>query len=118
MRDKKKISFEAIDPTKIKSRGFKQTSKPHSGTVDRQGGSGSLWTETPAERAQRLEDEAMGKRRRAEDVAKDMQDEDDDLDQIKRRKRNREMRKQVEEHNVSLTICSFSTDCYLSLSIS
>ncbi|KAH9820560.1 hypothetical protein DFH28DRAFT_1079419 [Melampsora americana] len=57
----------SIDPTKIKSRGFKQTSKPHSGTVERQGGTGSLWTETPAERAQRLEDEAMGKRRRAED---------------------------------------------------
>ncbi|KAG0139622.1 hypothetical protein CROQUDRAFT_666232 [Cronartium quercuum f. sp. fusiforme G11] len=89
----------SVDPTKIKSRGFKQTSKPHSGTVDRQGGTGSLWTETPAERAQRLEDEAMGKRRRAEDVAKDMESEDGNLDQLKRRKRDREMRKQVEEHN-------------------
>lgn len=93
----------SIDPTKIKSRGFKQTSKPHSGTVERQGGTGSLWTETPAERAQRLEDEAMGKRRRAEDVAKGMgDDEDGNLDSLKRRKRDQEMRKQVEEHNKSI----------------
>lgn len=96
----KELDLQAtVDPTKIKSRGFKQTSKPHhSSSADRGNSSGSLWTETPSERAQRLADEAVGKRRRAEDTSKDGED---DLEVLKKKKRDRLMRQQVEEHNRS-----------------
>ncbi|KAA1085465.1 hypothetical protein PGT21_008040 [Puccinia graminis f. sp. tritici] len=95
----KELDLQAtIDPTKIKARGFKQTSKPHSSSTDRQTSAGSLWTETPAERSQRLADEAIGKRRRAEETS---QDDGDDLEASKRKKRDKLMRQQVEEHNKS-----------------
>ncbi|PLW51057.1 hypothetical protein PCASD_02401 [Puccinia coronata f. sp. avenae] len=95
----------AIDPTKIKARGFKQTSKPHASSTEgsRTTASSSLWTETPAERSQRLADEAIGKRRRAEEVAKGgTGDDDDDLEASKRKKRDHLMRQQVDQHNKSL----------------
>ncbi|WAQ90975.1 hypothetical protein PtA15_13A375 [Puccinia triticina] len=95
----KELDLQAtIDPTKIKARGFKQTTKPHSSSTDRQTSAGSLWTETPAERSQRLADEAIGKRRRAEE---NVHDEGDDLEASKRKKRDKLMRQQVEEHNKS-----------------
>ncbi|KAI9624145.1 hypothetical protein H4Q26_017008, partial [Puccinia striiformis f. sp. tritici PST-130] len=78
----KELDLQAtMDPTKIKARGFKQTSKPHSSSTDRQNNTGSLWTETPAERTQRLADEAIG---------------------FQTKKRDKLMRQQVEEHNKSL----------------
>ncbi|KNE98810.1 hypothetical protein PSTG_07997 [Puccinia striiformis f. sp. tritici PST-78] len=96
----KELDLQAtMDPTKIKARGFKQTSKPHSSSTDRQNNTGSLWTETPTERTQRLADEAIGKRRRAEETTKD---DGDDLEVSKRKKRDKLMRQQVEEHNKSL----------------
>jgi len=57
----------------------------------------SLWTETPAERQQRLADEVSGKKRRVADapVAEDM----DEKARKKRRKEEEEtIRKGVEEH--------------------
>ncbi|MBW0470093.1 hypothetical protein O181_009808 [Austropuccinia psidii MF-1] len=89
----------SIDPTKLKSRGFKQNSKPYSSSQDQQTCTGTLWTETPVERAQRLADEAIGKRRRAEDVTKT--NDEDDLEKVKRKKRDKVIRNQVEQHNQS-----------------
>ncbi|KAG6804762.1 hypothetical protein H0H92_002566, partial [Tricholoma furcatifolium] len=58
----------------------------------------SLWTETPAERQQRLADEVAGKKRRAVDTVVD--DEDDDK---KRRKMEEyKIRKGVEEYTQKL----------------
>ncbi|KNZ51591.1 hypothetical protein VP01_3895g1 [Puccinia sorghi] len=100
----KELDLQAsVDPTKIKARGFKQTSKPHASSSG--GGSttatrtaGSLWTETPDERRQRLADEAVGKRRRAEEPGLD---EHALLDHSKRAKRDALMRHQVDLHNKS-----------------
>lgn len=66
----------------------------------------SLWTETPAERQQRLADEVSGKKRRVADapVVEDM----DEKARKKRRKEEEEtIRKGVEEHTVST---SFTAD--------
>ncbi|KAF8760797.1 hypothetical protein RHS01_00274 [Rhizoctonia solani] len=61
-----------------------------------------LWTETPAERQQRLADEVSGKRKRAEDAAaQGVSATADDEDIAKRRKRDRELREQIEAHNKS-----------------
>ncbi|KAI0825270.1 hypothetical protein BC628DRAFT_1374328 [Trametes gibbosa] len=80
----------SIDPTKLtKPRQFARTAQP-SRNADN-----SLWTETPAERQQRIADEVAGKRRRAADV--DHADEDDP-DVRKRRKYEEEVRRGVEEH--------------------
>ncbi|CDO70954.1 hypothetical protein BN946_scf184829.g63 [Trametes cinnabarina] len=58
-------------------------------------GYNSLWTETPAERQQRIADEVAGKRRRAADVDPT---EDTDPDARKRRRYEEEVRRGVEEH--------------------
>ena len=84
----------AIDPTKLtRPRQFARTAQT-SRDADR-----SLWTETPAERQQRIADEVAGKRRRAVDV--DPTD-DTDIDARKRRKYEEEVRRGVEEHTVRL----------------
>ncbi|KAI0662363.1 hypothetical protein C8Q70DRAFT_957809 [Cubamyces menziesii] len=80
----------SIDPTKLtRPRQFARTAQT-SRDADR-----SLWTETPAERQQRIADEVAGKRRRAVDV--DPTD-DTDIDARKRRKYEEEVRRGVEEH--------------------
>jgi len=99
----KELDLQAsVDPTKIKARGFKQTSKPHAsssgGSTTATRTAGSLWTETPDERRQRLADEAVGKRRRAEEPGLD---EHALLDLSKRAKRDALMRHQVDLHNKS-----------------
>jgi len=57
----------------------------------------SLWTETPAERQQRLADEVMGKKRKATDPVVDPE-----VEAAKRRKKDEEaaIKAQVEEYNV------------------
>ncbi len=81
----------AIDPTKLtKGRQFARTAQP-SRDADN-----SLWTETPAQRQQRIADEVAGKRRRATDVSA----VEEDADARKRRKYEEEVRKGVEEHTV------------------
>ncbi len=57
----------------------------------------SLWTETPAERQQRLADEVSGKRRRAVNADPDAEDE---VDARKRKRYDAEVRKGVEEYTV------------------
>lgn len=64
----------------------------------------TLWTETPAERQQRLADEVMGKKRRVENADPDLLEEDAGEDAHKRRKREAALQRQVEEFTVSLII--------------
>ncbi|EDR00705.1 uncharacterized protein LACBIDRAFT_295733 [Laccaria bicolor S238N-H82] len=80
-----------LDPTKLKGRQFSRSTAPASGKPDN-----SLWTETPAERQQRLADEVSGKKRRAVET----QPVDDDPDGLKKRRRRDEelIRKGVEDH--------------------
>ncbi|KAF8473986.1 hypothetical protein BDZ91DRAFT_845427 [Kalaharituber pfeilii] len=56
-----------VDPTKIRARKF-QTGKGAKAPV-RSGGDMTLWTETPAEKQKRLNDEVMGLRRPATEAA-------------------------------------------------
>jgi len=59
----------------------------------------SLWTETPAERQQRLADEVLGKKRRIENAEPDAEDEEDAR---KRRKRDETLKREVEEYTVRI----------------
>lgn len=84
--------YIAIDPTKMnRPRQFARTAQPSRNTDT------SLWTETPAERQQRIADEVAGKRRRAVDV--DIT-EDAGADSRKRGRYEEEVRRGVEEHTV------------------
>ncbi|KAF8972499.1 hypothetical protein BDZ97DRAFT_1781324 [Flammula alnicola] len=82
-----------LDPTKLKARQFSRgTPSAVNSKKDT-----SLWTETPAERQQRLADEVSGKKRRVTDAPVD-----EDADEKARKKRRKEeeetIRKGVEEH--------------------
>jgi Protein of unknown function (DUF3752) len=59
----------------------------------------TLWTETPAERQQRLADEVMGKKRRVENADPEQED-DAESDAHKRRKHEAGLQQQVDEHTV------------------
>jgi len=78
----------SLDPTKLKARQFARSAAPSKKTDN------SLWTETPAERQQRIADEVSGKKRRAANAP----EEEPDPDAIKRRKRDQEIRRGVEAH--------------------
>ncbi|GBE78575.1 GPALPP motifs-containing protein [Sparassis crispa] len=81
----------SIDPSKLnRPRRFARSAAP-ARDVD-----SSLWTETPAERQQRVADEVAGKRRRAADV--DAVDVEGEGEMKKRRKHEEEVRRGVEEH--------------------
>lgn len=83
--------FADIDTTKLKARQFARSAAPAK-KVDN-----SLWTETPAERQQRIADEVSGKKRRAANAPED----EPDPDAIKRARRDEEIRRGVAEHTVS-----------------
>ncbi|KAG8745450.1 hypothetical protein FRC10_007993 [Ceratobasidium sp. 414] len=86
--------FSSLDPTKLKNRQFSRS------TTDKKSAASNLWTETPQERQQRLVDEVSGKRKRAEEAAaQGVSATADDEDIIKRRKRDKELKEQVEAHN-------------------
>src|ERR1700733_3917417 len=85
------IPAVALDTTKLKARQFARSAAPAK-KVDN-----SLWTETPAERQQRIADEVSGKKRRAANAP----DEEPDPDAIKKRRRDEEIRREVEAHTVS-----------------
>ena len=95
----------ALDPTKLKARQFGR------GSCSTQDTDSSLWTETPAERQQRLADEVSGRKRRAVNADPKTTDKDP-AEARKRRKREEEIRKGVEEHTVRLLL-----DSYLSVQI-
>ncbi|KAH8111464.1 hypothetical protein DFH11DRAFT_1463507, partial [Phellopilus nigrolimitatus] len=82
------------DPTKLKARQFSRGA----GAAARSAPN-NLWTETPAERQQRIADEVAGKKRRAanadEDAAANPEDD------RKKRKRDSDIRRVVDEHNKS-----------------
>lgn len=86
----------AIDPTRMnKPRKFAPTTNPNAGSTDT-----TLWTETPAERQQRLADELAGKKRRKENS--DIPD-DHGLgvpESLKRQRIDNEVRRAVADHNV------------------
>ncbi|GAA6011167.1 hypothetical protein JCM11491_006745 [Sporobolomyces phaffii] len=92
--------MSSMDPTKLKSRSFQSGPKAQKST--RPGGLGddgpNLWTETPAERQQRLQDEALGKKRRAEHAAAD-DDRDDSEEARRKRARDARLKDEVERHN-------------------
>ncbi|KAA1468356.1 hypothetical protein DENSPDRAFT_869636 [Dentipellis sp. KUC8613] len=80
-----------LDPTKLsKPRQFSRSTAPPKKTDN------TLWTETPAERQQRLADEVLGKKRRIENA--DPAELEAEEDARKRRKRDAELKREVEEH--------------------
>ncbi|KAJ7118623.1 hypothetical protein C8R43DRAFT_1241809 [Mycena crocata] len=80
-----------LDPTKLKPRQFARTSAPAKSTDN------TLWTETPAERQQRLADEVSGKKRRAANSG-DAPSAAEELEARKRQRVDEELRRGVEEH--------------------
>ncbi len=88
------IAIIALDPTKLnKPRQFARSAAPAKETEN------NLWTETPAERQQRLADEVSGKRRRAVNADNSMSAEEA-LEARKRQKMDESIRKGVDEHTV------------------
>ncbi|GAA6046964.1 hypothetical protein JCM3770_003453 [Rhodotorula araucariae] len=87
--------LSSIDTTKLKSRGF-ATGKAAQSAANKAGPS-NLWTETPAERQQRLEDEALGRKRRAENAP--VEEEGDDA--RRKRIRDQQLSAEVERHNTT-----------------
>ncbi|KAG8220193.1 hypothetical protein J3R82DRAFT_1228 [Butyriboletus roseoflavus] len=80
----------SLDPTKLKPRQFGR------GKAPARDSDGSLWTETPAERQQRIADEVSGRKRRA--VNADPVEDEEEVK--KRRRKDSEIRKGVDEHTV------------------
>ncbi|GAA5891163.1 hypothetical protein JCM8208_002522 [Rhodotorula glutinis] len=87
--------MSSLDTTKLKSRGF-ATGKAAQSAANKAGPS-NLWTETPAERQQRLEDEALGRKRRAENAPVEEERDDD----RRKRIRDQQLKAEVERHNTS-----------------
>ncbi len=88
------IAIIALDPTKLnKPRQFARSAAPAKEMEN------NLWTETPAERQQRLADEVSGKRRRAVNADNSMSAEEA-LEARKRQKMDESIRKGVDEHTV------------------
>lgn len=56
----------------------------------------NLWTETPAERQERLRDEMLGKKRKAENAP--VEEESDEV--RRKRLRDQQLKDEVERHNV------------------
>ena len=82
------------DPTKLKARQFSR-----GGSTASRSAPNNLWTETPQERQQRIADEVAGKKRRAANAEEDVRD---DRDVQRKRQRDVELRKVVDDHNVRL----------------
>ncbi|KAI6096582.1 hypothetical protein EDD16DRAFT_644967 [Pisolithus croceorrhizus] len=78
----------SLDPTKLKARQFGRSSGPG------RDADSSLWTETPAERLQRLSDEVSGRKRKAVNA----EPEEDPEDAKKKKKRDEVIRRGVDEH--------------------
>jgi len=92
-----KPAISALDPSKLtKPRQFARSTPASSSNANSSSAAGNLWTETPAERQQRLADEVMGKKRPATRVAADAQD--DDIESKRRKLFDEDTRKGVHEH--------------------
>lgn len=99
--DKQTYHCLDLDTTKMKARQFSRSTAPAK-KVDN-----SLWTETPAERQQRLADEVLGKKRRAVN-ADDSAGPEDTAEARKKQKRDEQIRAGVDEHTVSTSFGSLS----------
>lgn len=90
-----------MDSTKLKARSFNTSAKM--GTSEKRKDDGpNLWTETPAERQQRLADEVMGRKRKAEISGAGGGHVAEEDDQTRRKRlRDRQLKEEVERHNVS-----------------
>jgi len=83
--------FADLDPSKMKGRQFSR------GKTTQSDGDMSLWTETPAERQQRLADEVQGKKRRKTDTV--IEEDEEELNRKRRRKREEEgIRRGVDDY--------------------
>lgn len=86
-----------MDPTKLKARQFARTSGPVNKLEN------NLWTETPAERQQRIADEVTGKKRRAVDAANEALIGADSTDRKRSRREEEErIRRGVDEYTVHI----------------
>ncbi|KAF9440452.1 hypothetical protein P691DRAFT_740115 [Macrolepiota fuliginosa MF-IS2] len=85
-----------LDTTKLKARQFARTSGP----VNK--GDNSLWTETPAERQQRIADEVAGKKRRAVDVANEEALDLGPTDRKRSRREEENIRRGVDDYTRKL----------------
>ncbi|KIY67104.1 hypothetical protein CYLTODRAFT_15617 [Cylindrobasidium torrendii FP15055 ss-10] len=84
-----------LDPSKMnKPRQFARSAAPATKNTDN-----TLWTETPAERQQRLADEVSGKKRRKQNADAEASPEEA-LEARKKRKRDESIRVGVDEHTV------------------
>ncbi|KAK4685461.1 hypothetical protein P7C73_g4693, partial [Tremellales sp. Uapishka_1] len=83
----------ATDPLRKRATAFNRTAAAPVSSQDQ-----TLWTETPAEKQQRIADEVMGKKRKATDVRGQG---DDSVDAERKRRRDREIKQSVEKHNTS-----------------
>lgn len=98
-----------MDPTKLKSRTFQNSAQLSSAASKKGSSTGpNLWTETPQERKQRLEDEMMGRKRKAEVSASGGGIVEEETDEQRRKRlRDAQLRDEVERHNVSaVTVAS------------
>ncbi|KAJ7474162.1 hypothetical protein FB451DRAFT_1351515 [Mycena latifolia] len=85
-----------LDPTKLRARTFARTAAPARSSSSSEP---SLWTETPAERAQRLADEVSGRKRRAANAPEaDDTNSKEGLEARKRARVDAELRAGVEAH--------------------
>lgn len=87
-----------MDPTKLRSRGFNSAADSKRKEAARK--DQSLWTETPAERAQRIADEQSGKKRRIEN-AEDLLTPEEQEAQRRKKKRDQAISKDLEGYHVS-----------------
>lgn len=80
-----------VDPTKIKNRKF-NTGKGSKAPGSRGGAENTLWTETPEQKRQRLEDEVMGVKKPAQLGPEDKRD-------LRKEQEARETQKRIQEYN-------------------
>lgn len=90
------------DPLKLKARQFSR-----GGSSASRSAPNNLWTETPAERQQRIADEVAGKKKRAANADPDADLHGNAEDNRRKRRRDEELRKVVEEHNVRFAYLLF-----------
>lgn len=91
----------ALDPKKLrtaKKQFSAATSTARDQTID-----STLWTETPMERQKRLEEEALGKRKRTANAGSELSKEEA-AEKRRRQQADDEIRKRVEEHTVRVEL--------------
>lgn len=89
--------MSSLDPTKLRSRGFNtaaDAARKKAAASDQ-----SLWTETPAERAQRLADEQSGKKRRIEN-AEDLMTPEEQEKLRRKKKRDKAIAEDLKDFHV------------------